>query len=97
VDLHPEHGGGDFIFTSPLIGFSGQEHLRLGIGLVELGLRSGEWVCFESAARNLREATRLKRMAQEDAAEAEEWLGRALLRTGSETGRTRSQSRNSML
>jgi Caspase domain len=91
------HGGGDFIFASPLIGFSGQEHLRLGIGLVELGLRSGEWVCFESAARNLREATRLKRMAQEDAAEAEEWLGRALLRTGSETGRTRSQSRNSML
>jgi len=47
------HGGGDFIFTCPLIGFSAQEHLRLGIGLVELGLRSGELVCFMSAARNL--------------------------------------------
>ncbi len=78
------HGGGDFVFTSPLIGFSGQEHIQLGIGLMKLGLRTGEASCFESAARNLREALRLKHLAREGAAEAEEWLGRALLCTGSD-------------
>ena len=78
------HGGGDFVFKSPLIGFSGQEHLRLGAGLVELGLRTGERVCFESAARNLREAAHLKSIAREDATEAEEWLGRALLSISSD-------------
>lgn len=78
------HRGGDFIFTSPLIGFSSQEHLRLGVGLMDLGLRSGERVCFESAVRNLQDACRLKRLAGEDAGEAEEWLGRALFHTDSD-------------
>ncbi len=78
------HGGGDFIFTSPLIGFSGQEHFRLGAGLVELGLRSGETVCFESAVRNLRYALLLKQMARDNDAEVNEWLGRAYLHVGSD-------------
>ena len=80
----PGHGGGDFIFTSPLIGFSGQEHTRLGAGLMELGWRTGEDAAFEAAVRNLREAVRLKRMAREEPAYAEEWFGRALLRTGND-------------
>ena len=72
------HGGGDFVFTSPLIGFSGKEHLQLGENLLYMGLHSAESACFESAARNLAEAIKLKSLARENTADAEEALGRVL-------------------
>jgi len=78
------HCGGDFIFTSPFIAFSGQEHFRLGVGLVNLGLHFNEQMCFESAVRNLRDALTIKRAAHEEEAEVLEWLGRALFSAGSD-------------
>jgi hypothetical protein len=77
------HGGGDFIFTSPFIGFSAGEHFRLGRGLLHLGLATDNPVCYESAVRNLEDALRLKQKMREDESEGLEWLGRALILTGS--------------
>jgi len=78
--------GGDFVFRLPQLTFTPEDHVSLGGLLYDVGQRLDDAGRYSSAIHHLEEALAATDLAEDQAAQARTWLGKARLVTGDAEG-----------